>query len=92
MEKIYFQGILPASTYGIAVWGSSASLEALEKVHRRAAKVIHKLPKNTREDIVLDSVNWKSIEHIYKRRIACLMHQIYTNRGPSTLNELIQRK
>ena len=64
LEKIYFQGILPGSTYGIAVWGSGASLEALEEVHRRAAKVIHKLPKNTPEDKVLDSVNWKSIEYI----------------------------
>ena len=92
LEKIYFQGILPGSTYGIAVWGSGASLEALEKVHRRAAKVIHKLPKNTPEDKVLDSVNWKSIEYIYKRRVACLTHQIYNSRGPNILNELIQRK
>ena len=61
-------------------------------MHRRPAKVIHKLPRNTPEDQVLDSVNWKSIEYIYKRRIACLTHQIYNNRGPSILNELIQRK
>ena len=54
LEKIYFQGILPGSTYGFAVWGSGASLEALEDVHRSAARVIHKSPKNTPEDKVPD--------------------------------------
>lgn len=83
---------MPSSTYGIAVWGSGASLEPLEKVHRRAVKIIYKLPKNTPEDKALESVKWKSMEYIYKRRVACLTHQIYNNRGPNILNELIQRK
>ena len=89
LEKIYFQGILPSCTYGMAVWGSGPSLEPIETVHRRAAKLIHKLPKSTPVDKILEKANWKSIDYIYKRRVACLTHKINNNKCPRVLNDLV---
>ena len=90
--KVHFKGILPGLTDGIAVWGSGASLEISERIHRRAAKMIYKLPKNTPEDKALESLHWKSIECLYKKGVACLTHQIHNNRGANILSELIQQQ
>ena len=41
LEKTYFQSILPAATYAIAVWGSETCLAPLERIHKRAVKIVH---------------------------------------------------
>ena len=62
LEEIYFQSILPAATYGIAVWGSGTFLAPLERIHKRAAKLVHKLPKSLQDHKILETVNLKSVE------------------------------
>ena len=89
LEKIYFQGILPSCTYGMAIWGTGPSLEPIETVHKRAAKIIHKLPKSTPAEIILEKANWKTVDYIYKRRVACLTHKIYNNKCPNALKGLV---
>ena len=96
LEKIYFfsryyQGILPSCTYGMAIWGTGPSLELIETVHKRAAKIIHKLPKSTPADNVLEKANWKTVDYIYKRRVACLTHKIYYNKCPNALKDLVTK-
>ena len=55
-ETIYFRGILPSAMYGIGIWGSCSPslLQELEKVHRRAACIIHKIPKQVPRGLILD--------------------------------------
>ena len=89
LEKIYFQGILPSCTYGMAIWGTGPSLEPIETVHKRAAKIIHKLSKSTPAEIILEKANWKTVDYIYKRRVACLTHKIYNNKCPNALKGLV---
>ena len=70
-ETIYFCGILPSSTYGIAVW-RLYSPALIHRVHRRAAQIIHKIPRICPDSEVLKSAKWKSVAYMYKRRVACL--------------------
>ena len=46
-EEIYFKTIVPSVVYGMLVWGSCphSSLQTLEDLHARAARIIHRLPK-----------------------------------------------
>ena len=66
LETIYFKGILPSMTYGISVWGncSIAKMEKFEKVHLRAARIVHKIPKEIHEHEVLQSVKWMPISYM----------------------------
>ena len=67
------------------------SLEPIEAVHKRAARIIYKLPKSTPADKVLEKANWKTVSYIYKRRVACLTHKIYYKKCPVALNDLVTK-
>ena len=77
-EEIYFNTVIAAVTYGIAVWGtcSQALMSQLERIHARAAKLIHKLPKNISDEKALLNVNWDRLDYIYKRRMLTIMHKV----------------
>ena len=75
----------------MAIWGTGPSLEPIETVHKRAAKIIHTLPKSTPADNILERANWKTVGYIYKRRVACLTHKIYHNKCPNALKDLVTR-
>ena len=53
LEKIYFQGMPPSCTHGMAMWRTGPSLEPIETVHKRAARIIYKRPKSIPADNVL---------------------------------------
>ena len=88
LESVYFRGILPSSTYEIAVWGSCspALMEEFERVHRRAAQIIHKIPRACPDSEILKTAKWKSVAYMYKRRVTCLMHEAYYERCPDVIN------
>ena len=69
LEKIYFQSMLPAATHGTC-------LAPLERIHKRAAKLVHKLPKSLQDHKILETVNWKYVEYMYKQRVACKAHKL----------------
>ena len=55
LETIYFKRIQPSALYGIAVWGSCTpkTLQNLENVHIRAARLMHKIhPSIPKTDIL----------------------------------------
>lgn len=82
LEKFYYATIIPSVTYNIAVWGScpTNSLESLDTIHAKAAKIIHRLPDNlVSTNAILDRVRWMPISYLYKRRLLCLMHKVYYN-------------
>ena len=89
---LYFKGILPSALYGIAVWGSCApeTLQNLENVHIRAARLIHKIHPSISKSDVLQIANWKSVGYMYKRRVACLTHQaLYDKELPADIQDII---
>ena len=91
LETICLRGMLPSATYGIGIWGSCipSLLEELGKVHRRAARIIHKIPKRIPRGLILDEAKWKPINYHYKKRIACLTHQAYYRKHPDVINDLV---
>ena len=52
-------------------------------MHERAAKLIYDEVHSCKDPLA--AVGWKPLEHIYKRRIAILMHDIYNGRAPNEL-------
>lgn len=79
IEKFYYTTIIPSITYNIAIWGSCSltKLAKLDEIHAKAAKIIHRLPDNLSTNQILDKVNWMPISYLYKRRLLCLMHQVF---------------
>ena len=75
LEDIYFKTIIPHVTFSISVWGSCspATFAEIDRLHLRAAKIIHSLPKNIMECDILQRVQWQSLGYIYKRRLAIEM-------------------
>ena len=65
-------------TFGIIVWGtcSPSLMKDIERIHVRAAKIIHYLPKH---------VKWDKIENIYKRKFLSKMHKIFYGECPEVL-------
>ena len=63
-EEIYFKNIITAVTYGLSVWGtcSPSLMSDIEKIHQRAARIIHKIPKSIPDNEVLHTVNWDEID------------------------------
>ena len=76
-EETYFKNIIATVTYGLSVWGtcSPSLMSDIEKIHQRAAGIIHKIPKSIPDNEVLHTVNWDEIDYIYKRKIIVLMHK-----------------
>ena len=93
-ESIYFKGLLPSATYGISVWGScsSGALEPLEKIHRRAAKIIHNISDTTSDVEILNKAKWKSIFYMYTKRLITLTHQAYYENSPDVINKLVSKQ
>ena len=72
LEEIYFKTIIPQITYCIGVWGScSGSMFAeIERLHVKAGRIIHKIPRNVSDFDVLDLIKWQDLGYLYKRRLA----------------------
>ena len=62
----------------------------LERVHRRAAKLIHDILTSTPVDQILDQAKWKDIKYLYKKRVACLTHRAYYREAPEEIKSLIK--
>ena len=90
---IYFQGILSSVLYGIIIWGncSRSIMQNVEKIHIRAARFIHRIKKRISDNKILQKVNWKPIEHYYKRNIACKAYKLYNGLASPLLQELITK-
>ena len=66
-------------------------MEKLERVHRRAARIIHKIPRSCPDSEILKIAKWKSVPCMYKRRVACLTHDAYYEICPDIINKLIEK-
>lgn len=79
LENFYFRTVIPSVTYNISIWGSchKSYIDALDEIHAKAAKVIHRLPYQLSTFDTFEKVKWMSISYLYKRRLLCLMHKVY---------------
>ena len=91
-EEIYFKTVI-AVTYGIVVWGtcSQALMSQLERIHARADKLSHKLPKNTSDEEALLNANWDRLDYIYKRRMLTIMHKVCHDDCPEDFKQLFDK-
>ena len=63
LEDFYFNVIMPCVTYGLSLWGScnKTHIKNLEKLHTRAARIIHRLPCDANSEEVLALTKWDTI-------------------------------
>ena len=78
LEEICFKTVVPQISYCICMWGSCSIplFDELDKQHLRAARVVHKMPENIKEDDILKLANWQDLSCIYKRRISTEMYKV----------------
>ena len=74
-------------TFSISVWEScsSATFAEIDRLHLRAAKIIHSLPKNIMRCDILQHVHWQSLGYVYNGRLAIEMFE-----AKHMLNRLFQ--
>ena len=61
LESIYFLAVLPSVLYGVLVWGSGSHFKDLDAFQTRAARLIHILPRNLKDEDVLSIAKWPSL-------------------------------
>ncbi len=88
-EEIYFKTVIAAVTYAVAVWGtcSPALFNDLEKIHERAAKIIHQIPSYTDNVETMNMARWDSLDYIYKRKILAIMHKFQYETIPDAIQD-----
>ena len=90
----YFKVILPSVLYGLIIWGScdKTLFNTLERIHIRAAKLIHGLDWNLPSVDVLARVNWTPIKEFYERGILNFVHKCYYGHAPIPLQGLFTKR
>ena len=69
------------------VWwtGSPVHTEDLERIHVRAARVIHRLPRGIPDDEILRLAKWDGLDYIYKREVLSIMYKVFQQKAPEAL-------
>ena len=93
LEEIYFKTIIPAVLYTILVWGncSSSMWNEIEKVHKSAARTIHKIDKQIPSEGILEAAKWDSIFYMYKKRLVLYMHKVYNGDTVNQVSDLFEK-
>ena len=93
-EEIYFKTIISTVTYGIIVSGtcSLSLMNDIERIHARAAKTIHRLPKHISDEDALEAAKLDKIEYIYKSKVLSKMHQIFYGKCPEVLRSQVNKR
>ena len=91
---LYFKIILRSVLYGQVVWGGCSNTDlpqSLELLHRRAARIIYKLPHDTPTDKVDRQSNWNTLTFCYKLRLIKLFHNVFIGEAPAALSYLTNK-
>jgi hypothetical protein len=89
LESIYFKTVIPSVLYGVVVWGSGSKFKELELIHIRAARLIHKLPKDMKDEDILIKAKWMPLEYFYKFRVLTIAHKAFYNLDLEEINSLV---
>ena len=93
-EEIYFKTIIAAVTYAVTVWGTCppALFNDLEKIHVRAAKIIHQIPSLSYKAETVYVAKWDSLDYIYKRKILASMHKFQYGTIPEAIQDHFRKR
>ena len=83
-----FQVILPSVLYGLVVWGGCVDMEQLnflEKLHRRAARIIYNLPRDMPSADVYQHSKWDTLSYLYKLWLIKLYYKVFSGEAPAAL-------
>ena len=74
----------------MAVWGSCSDylMKDLELIHRRAASLIHKLPREMADETVLINASWP-LKYFYCSRILNVTHRTFYNLELGVMTSLV---
>ena len=78
---LYFQVILPSVLYRLVVWGGCINIEqlnSLEKLHRRAVRIIYNLPRDMPSADVYRHSKWNNLSYLYKLRLIKLFYKVFS--------------
>ena len=95
LRDFYFKVILPSVKYCLILWGSccnSDMLDAVERLHCRAARIIFNLPKDMASSEVLKYDHWSSFFTYYKLDSFALIYKATNNMLPYTMSKGIVKK
>jgi len=78
LETIYYKTVIPSVLYGMAVWGSCPDylMKDLELIHLRAARLIHKLPRDMEDKTARINANWMPLKYFY---CSCILNITHNN-------------
>ena len=91
---LYFQVILPSVLFDPVVWGGCVNMEqlnSLEKLHRRAARIIYNLPRDMPSAEVYQYTKWSLLNYLYKLRIIKLFYRVVNGEAPAALSHLAKK-
>ena len=75
------------------IWSSCGKtlMDEVEKIHVRAAKVIHQLDWSTPSDQVLTKANWNTIRDRNSKRLLCFAYKCYYGCVPEQLLSFVRK-
>ena len=85
VQKQFYQGyILPLLDYGSITWGSTstANIERLSKLQKRAARIILKADFNTPSVLMFQELDWLSVRSRIKYNKAVVIYKALNNMTP----------
>ena len=94
-EEIYSKTIIAAVTYLVTVWGTcpSALFNDIEKIHMRAAKIIHQIPSHSgKAETIMNLARWDSLDYIYKQKIPAIMHKFQCGTIPEATQDHFKKR
>ena len=91
---LFLKIILSSVQYELVVWGGCPNadlLNSLEILRRRAARVIHNLPRDMPTDEVYQHWKWNTFFFYYKLRLSKLLHSVFIGEAPAALSYLTNK-
>ena len=75
----------------MAVWGSCSDylMKDLELIHLRAARLIHRLPRDMEDETVLINASWMPLKYLYCSRILNITHRAFYDLELGDINSLV---
>ena len=95
LEEFYTKVVLPSVLYGQIPWSSSGRthLDCMERLHERAARVVHRQPWDAEAYKVLTTAGWPTLDTLYKRKLLTLAHRAQHDKNiPQGIKDMSTKK
>ena len=89
LRSLYFCLIHSRLQYAIEAWGNSNSLHKLQRVQKRAIRVINNKKFRHRTDPLFKRNNILKVSDLYKLHVFSFMHDLVNNKLPGSFDEFI---